>query len=243
MKYRTLGRTGFKVSEIGFGAWAIGGRGLGAAEGRGEPCRPPPRAGHRGDVHRHGAGLRGWSQRTAHRERHGGKRSCASAADRCASSPRSRPSREAWPASPYDTAEQRYSERVPAREGGAQPARPEGGGPGYRPPAPLVPGMEQPIPSPLQHPPGPQEGGEGPVLRDLELRVRRERGESIPSAQGSLDVVETVYNIFDQNPARELLPTAKEHRVAIVARSPLDEGALTGKMTAETVFPEGRHAA
>src|SRR5271156_3779174 len=25
MKYRTLGRTGLKVSEIGFGAWAIGG--------------------------------------------------------------------------------------------------------------------------------------------------------------------------------------------------------------------------
>ncbi len=25
MKYRTLGRTGMKVSEIGFGAWAIGG--------------------------------------------------------------------------------------------------------------------------------------------------------------------------------------------------------------------------
>src|SRR5688500_2476532 len=25
MKYRTLGRTGWKVSEIGFGAWAIGG--------------------------------------------------------------------------------------------------------------------------------------------------------------------------------------------------------------------------
>ena len=26
MKYRELGRTGFKVSEISFGAWAIGGR-------------------------------------------------------------------------------------------------------------------------------------------------------------------------------------------------------------------------
>ena len=25
MKYRTLGRTGLKVSEIGFGGWAIGG--------------------------------------------------------------------------------------------------------------------------------------------------------------------------------------------------------------------------
>jgi len=25
MRYRKLGRTGFEVSEIGFGAWAIGG--------------------------------------------------------------------------------------------------------------------------------------------------------------------------------------------------------------------------
>jgi len=25
MKYRTLGRTGLKVSEVSFGAWAIGG--------------------------------------------------------------------------------------------------------------------------------------------------------------------------------------------------------------------------
>jgi len=56
---------------------------------------------------------------------------------------------------------------------------------------------------------------------------------------GRLDAVETVYNVFDQNPDLELLSAAREHRVAIVARSPFDEGSLTGKMTAETTFPEG----
>ena len=29
MKYRALGRTGLVVSEIGFGAWGIGGRTVG----------------------------------------------------------------------------------------------------------------------------------------------------------------------------------------------------------------------
>ena len=29
MRYRTFGKTGWKISEIGFGAWAIGGKGWG----------------------------------------------------------------------------------------------------------------------------------------------------------------------------------------------------------------------
>ncbi|MBO0887680.1 aldo/keto reductase [Candidatus Bathyarchaeota archaeon] len=33
MKYRTLGKTGLKVSEVGFGAWAIGGNGFGNSYG------------------------------------------------------------------------------------------------------------------------------------------------------------------------------------------------------------------
>src|SRR5438874_6951782 len=33
MKYRTLGKTGLKVSEVGFGAWAIGGNNYGNSYG------------------------------------------------------------------------------------------------------------------------------------------------------------------------------------------------------------------
>src|SRR6058998_4085488 len=33
MKYRTLGKTGLKVSEVGFGAWAIGGNSYGNSYG------------------------------------------------------------------------------------------------------------------------------------------------------------------------------------------------------------------
>src|SRR5260370_8632976 len=33
MKYRTVGKTGLKVSEVGFGAWAIGGNNYGNSYG------------------------------------------------------------------------------------------------------------------------------------------------------------------------------------------------------------------
>lgn len=66
-----------------------------------------------------------------------------------------------------------------------------------------------------------------------------ENAVNSPMREGLVDAVETVYNIFDQNPAAEFLPTAIESRVAVIARSPLDEGALTGKLTAETIFVEG----
>jgi len=51
--------------------------------------------------------------------------------------------------------------------------------------------------------------------------------------------VQVIYNIFDPTPARELLPLCRERRVGVIARVPLDEGGLTGSITAETVFGDG----
>ncbi len=34
IKYRVLGKTGLKVSEVGFGAWAIGGNAFGNSYGQ-----------------------------------------------------------------------------------------------------------------------------------------------------------------------------------------------------------------
>jgi aryl-alcohol dehydrogenase-like predicted oxidoreductase len=56
---------------------------------------------------------------------------------------------------------------------------------------------------------------------------------------GLIDACQAVYNIYEQTPQRGLFPLALEHGVGIIARSPLDEGALTGKITPETTFPEG----
>jgi aryl-alcohol dehydrogenase-like predicted oxidoreductase len=48
-----------------------------------------------------------------------------------------------------------------------------------------------------------------------------------------------IYNIFEQEPAAELLPAAAETDTGIIVRVVFDEGSLTGKWTKETRFPEG----
>ncbi len=56
---------------------------------------------------------------------------------------------------------------------------------------------------------------------------------------GKIDSVQVIYNIFDQNPEDELFPACAEMNVAVIARVPFDEGTLTGTLTKETIFPEG----
>src|SRR5450755_1305567 len=56
---------------------------------------------------------------------------------------------------------------------------------------------------------------------------------------GLVDVVQVIYNIFDQSPEDELFPACQELNIGVIARCPLDEGSLGGKMTLETRFPEG----
>jgi aryl-alcohol dehydrogenase-like predicted oxidoreductase len=55
---------------------------------------------------------------------------------------------------------------------------------------------------------------------------------------GVVDVVQVIYNIFDQAPEDKLFPICQELNVGVIARVPLDEGSLGGKMTLETRFPK-----
>ena len=48
-----------------------------------------------------------------------------------------------------------------------------------------------------------------------------------------------IYNLFDQNPEDELFGVCEELKVGVIARVPLDEGSLGGKMTRASTFPEG----
>ncbi len=57
-----------------------------------------------------------------------------------------------------------------------------------------------------------------------------------PMRQGKLDAVQVIYNIFEQEPRAEFLPIAEENRVGVIVRVVFDEGSLTGKFDINTTF-------
>ena len=56
---------------------------------------------------------------------------------------------------------------------------------------------------------------------------------------GLIDSVQVIYNIFDQSPETSLLPLCLERNIGVLARVPLDEGALTGTLREDTQFDPG----
>jgi aryl-alcohol dehydrogenase-like predicted oxidoreductase len=56
---------------------------------------------------------------------------------------------------------------------------------------------------------------------------------------GHIDAVQVIYNIFDQAPEDNLFPLARELNIAIIARVPFDEGTLTGTLTKTSTWPPG----
>ena len=59
------------------------------------------------------------------------------------------------------------------------------------------------------------------------------------AAGGGLDVVQLEYSILNRDAEREVLPYLHEHGVGVVVRGPLQKGLLTGKFTPDTTFPDG----
>jgi aryl-alcohol dehydrogenase-like predicted oxidoreductase len=54
---------------------------------------------------------------------------------------------------------------------------------------------------------------------------------------GFVEAVQVIYNIFDQAPEDRLFPVCRGRNVGVIARVPLDEGSLGGKLTLATRFP------
>ncbi|HVO34391.1 MAG TPA: aldo/keto reductase [Gemmatimonadales bacterium] len=54
-----------------------------------------------------------------------------------------------------------------------------------------------------------------------------------------IEVLQVIYNIFDQQPQDALLPACLERRVGVIVRVPLDEGGLTGTIRPGVRFPPG----
>ena len=56
--------------------------------------------------------------------------------------------------------------------------------------------------------------------------------------EGVVDTVQVIYDVVDQSPVDELLPACAERGAGVIARVPLDEGALTGRIGPGTTFPD-----
>jgi aryl-alcohol dehydrogenase-like predicted oxidoreductase len=57
---------------------------------------------------------------------------------------------------------------------------------------------------------------------------------------GKVESVQVIYNIFDQSPEDELFPECIKNKVGVIARVPFDEGSLAGKFTENTKFADWR---
>ena len=79
------------------------------------------------------------------------------------------------------------------------------------------------------------------LVRAVGISINRWEPENGVRAvrSGLVDAVQVIYNIFDQNPEDELFPACSEMDVAVIARVPFDEGTLTGTLTKESRWPEG----
>ena len=79
------------------------------------------------------------------------------------------------------------------------------------------------------------------VIKAVGISINRwEPWNGVRAARsGLIDAVQVIYNIFDQNPEDELFPACAEMDVAVIARVPFDEGSLTGTLTVDSTWPEG----
>ncbi|MEX3625419.1 aldo/keto reductase [Viridibacillus arvi] len=78
------------------------------------------------------------------------------------------------------------------------------------------------------------------LIRFFGVSVQAHQPESVINLvkSGLVDVVQVIYNIFDQTPENTLFPLCEKHNVGVVVRVALDEGGLTNKITPESSFPE-----
>jgi aryl-alcohol dehydrogenase-like predicted oxidoreductase len=234
MHYRAFGRHGFNCSEIGFGAWAIG-SGWGAQSDADSlaalhraldlGCNFIDTAAGYGD---------GRSERLIARALQ--ERKAAGRTENVFVATKTPPVAGIWPPSPYCRAEERYPEAY-LRENIA--TRLANLGTQHLDLLQLHTWTRawNRNPTPFR------------VLRQLQKEglvglvgvstPEQDQNSVIDLMRGGwVDAVQVIYNLFEQEPAAELLDVAREHGVAIIVRVAFDEGALTGKFTPATKFAD-----
>lgn len=234
MKLRDFGKHGLECSEIGYGAWAIGGS-------WGEQSDADSLAA----LHRAldlgcnfidtAAGYgNGRSERVIAqvlKERAG-----KGAAKKILIATKTPPAAGIWPPSPYCKAEERYSESY-LRANIAE----------------RLANLETSRLDLLQLHTWTRAWNRNPTPFKILRQLQREGlvglvGVSTPEQDqnsvidlmrgGWIDSVQVIFNLFDQEPAAELLDVARECGVGVIVRVVFDEGALTGKFTPATKFAE-----
>jgi len=79
------------------------------------------------------------------------------------------------------------------------------------------------------------------VIEGFGISINRWEAENVLKAldTGVVDAVQVVYNVFDQAPEDKLFPVCQEKGIAVIARVPFDEGSLTGTLKASDSWPQG----
>lgn len=230
MKYRKFGKTGMEVSEVGFGAWAIGGNwgdqkesdsleGLETAMDNGVNFIDTAAGYGNGKSERIiGEFLKSRSETVY----------------LCTKTP---PAPGKWPPSPHCKIEERYPEKylranVEERLNNLQTSS---------------------LDVLLLHT-WTRAWNDNPVALRILQKMKSEGlikniGISTPEhdqncviqlmRDGVIDVLQVIYNIFEQEPAAQLLPVAKETGTGIIVRVAFDEGVLTGKYRGDEKFDKG----
>jgi len=232
MRYRSFGRLGWQVSEIGFGGWAIGG-GWGAQDQEDSlkslhrsldlGCNFIDTAQGYGD---------GKSERIiAQVLKDRGDQNVYVATKIPPKSPGD------WPPSPYDRCEDRFPEDY-VRERVERSLR----------------DLNTDCIDLIQLHTWTRAWNKNPTVLEV-LRKFQQQGKvkgigiSTPEhdqnslvelmEKGWLDAVQVIYNIFEQEPQAEFFPVAEATKVGVIVRVPFDESALTGKLTSQTKFGPG----
>jgi len=78
------------------------------------------------------------------------------------------------------------------------------------------------------------------LVRAFGISVGRWQPASVLRAleTGLIDAVQVAYNLFDQSPEDALFPACERLDVGVIARTPFDEGSLTGTLTSDSTWPE-----
>lgn len=232
MRYRTFGRLGWKVSEIGFGSWAVGSNW--GPQSDEESVKAVHRALDLGcnfvDTARaYGDGRSERVIAQVLKERPGDQVYVATKVPPVLSGD--------WPPSPYDTIEERY----PAAHIRTEVEK-------------SLRDLQTDCLDLIQVHTWSRAWNRTPTAFEVLRKLRQEgkvKGIGISTPEhdqnavidlirdGWVDSVQLIYNIFSQEAQEGLFFEAQKHNVAVIVRVAFDESALTGKLTESTVFPDG----